>query len=156
MKLSIYEILLEASKIKNKNSRIEFLRKNDSHVLRNIIQYALDPRVVWLLPDNIEYKPNNLPNQEHILFNEIRKLYLFVEFNLSTETGNNKILGHQTLKQDKRELLFIEFLERLDKNDAELINMVRKKKLPFKNIDYVFIQETFPNLLESLEVNKIN
>ena len=80
------------------------------------------------------YKPNEYVDQEGILFSEARKLYLFVE------GGNNN------LTKMRREMLFIQFIEGIDKNDAELICAVKDKKLPFKSLTADVVKQAFPNL----------
>ena len=80
MKLSISEILEKASKIENEQERVFFLRQNDSTTLRSVFQGAYDPRIVWALPEgDPPYKPNNLVDQQHRLYTETRKFYLFIE-----------------------------------------------------------------------------
>lgn len=56
--------------------------------------------------------------------------------------------GNPNLKQVRREYLFVQFLENLDKDDAELILAVKDKKIPYKGITKKFIEEVYPGLLE--------
>ena len=111
------------------------LQKNGFPVVQQILKYAFDPKIKFLLPEGRPpFKPNEFVDQEGILFSEARKLYLFVE------GGNNN------LTKFKREMLFIQFLEGIDKNDAELICAVKDKKLPFKSINEQIVKQAFPNL----------
>ena len=106
MKLSISEVLKKASAIKEENARIGWLRQNSSTTLQMILRGALDPKVKWLLPEGAPpYKENDLVDQESVLYSESRRLYLF------TEGGN------PNLKQTRREYLFIQLLESIDKED---------------------------------------
>jgi hypothetical protein len=136
MKLSISEILEKASKIENEQERVFFLRQNDSTTLRSVFQGAYDPRIVWALPEgDPPYKPNNLVDQQHRLYTETRKFYLFIEG------------GNPNLKPLRREQLFVEFLETLDPQDAKLVLSMKNKKLPYLNITSQFVHQVFPGLL---------
>ena len=137
MKLGLAEILKKASQFYNKQYRINYLYKNDSHALRAVLKYAYDPKVKFLLPEGAPpYKPNDLPDLQSVLYSELRKLYLFIE------GGNDNLSGR------RREYLFIQFLENLDKEDADLIISVKDKKIPYKGITKKFVEELYPGLLE--------
>ena len=137
MKLGLAEILKKASEIEKKADKIEWLRRNDSPALRALLKYAFDPKVKFLLPEGTPpYKPNELPDLQSVLYSELRKLYLFIEG------------GNDNLKPTRREYLFIQLLENLDKEDAELIAAVKDKKVPYKGINKKFVDEMYPGLLE--------
>jgi hypothetical protein len=137
MKLGLAEILKKASEIEKKADKIEWLRRNDSPALRALLKYAFDPKVKFLLPEGAPpYKPNTLPDLQSVLYSELRKLYLFIEG------------GNDNLKPTRREYLFIQLLENLDKDDAELIAAVKDKKVPYKGITKKFVEEIYPGLLE--------
>ena len=137
MKLGLAEILKKASDFEKKIDKIDWLYKNDSPALRAILKYAYDPKVKFILPEGAPpYKQNQLPDLQSVLYSELRKLYLFVEG------------GNPNLKQTRREYLFIQLLENLDKEDAELIVAVKDKKIPYKGITKKFVEEVYPGLLE--------
>jgi len=137
MKLGLAEILKKASEIEKKADKIEWIRRNDSPALRALLKYAFDPKVKFLLPEGAPpYKPNELPDLQSVLYSELRKLYLFIEG------------GNDNLKPTRREYLFIQLLENLDKEDAELIAAVKDKKVPYKGITKKFVDEIYPGLLE--------
>lgn len=135
MKKSIYNILKECSEPKSVKDRVQLLQQNGFPVVQQILRYAFDPNIKFLLPEgDPPYKPNEYVDQEGILFSEARKLYLFVE------GGNNN------LTKNKREMLFIQFIEGIDKNDAILICAIKDKKLPFKTLTKDIVKQAFPNL----------
>lgn len=138
MKKGLSEILEEVSKVKKKEERIEELRKHgDNRALLQILQYAFDPRVKWLLPEGTPpFKKNEYIDQESNLYAEMRRLYLFVEG------------GNPNLTTTKREMLFIGLLETVAPADAMLLCAVKDKKLPFKTITAEIVNEAFPGLLE--------
>jgi hypothetical protein len=135
-RLSIAEVLKAASNIPNVDQRAEFLRAHDSTALRAILTGALSPYVTWLLPEGKPpYKPSDLVDQQHRLFTEVRKLYLFIKG------------GNSNLKQLRRETLFVEMLECLDPEDAKLLLAVKDKKIPYPGINLDLINLAFPGLI---------
>lgn len=137
MKKSISEILTECSKLSSSKLRSEFLQQHDSLALRVVLQYALDPRIVWNLPKGEPpYKPCEFPDQHARLYQDIRKLYLFI-----------KDSGAPDISPIRRETLFIQFLEGLDPQDAKLLCSVKDKKIPYKGITVNIINTAFPGLV---------
>jgi hypothetical protein len=137
---SLYELLEEVSKCKKTDEKINKLREFDNAALRAILKYALDPTIKFVLPHGAPpYKPCEFLDQEARLYSEIRRLYLFCE------NGNNN------LSKLKREMLYIQLLESIDKNDAKLLNSVKDKKLPFKGITAKIVNEAFPGLITQQE-----
>jgi hypothetical protein len=134
--LGISEILEKASGIKNRGERVKFLRQEDTHALRIVLQYALHPGIKWLVgPDLPPFHPDKVGQQETILLAEARRLYLFIEG------------GNPNLTPPKREHLFIQLLEMLCPGDVRVIEAAIKKSLPYPNLEYDVIKEAFPDLL---------
>jgi len=137
MKLGIAEILQKVSGLKTKDEKINALKQVDSFAIRTILQGAFDPRIKWLLPPGeVPYKKSDLPDLQGSLYNEIRKLYLFVEG------------GNSNLKQLRRETLFIQLLESVSPEDAELLAAIKDKKLPYKGITAALVKEAYPGLID--------
>jgi hypothetical protein len=136
MVIGVAEFLDKVSKLKTKEEKIAALRHNDSTVLRMVLQGAFDPNVKWQLPEGVPpYKPNDLTDQEHIFVRESRKLPYFIEG------------MYPTLKQVKRESMFIELLESVDPKDALLLCSIKDKKLPYKGLTSAIVKEAFPELV---------
>lgn len=136
MRLAISTILEETSKLTSKQDKIEFLRKNYTPVLTQVIRAALDPGIKWVLPEGkAPYKPSPYPGQEGALYSEARRLYLFIEG------------GNPNLTSQRREYLFIQMLEVLMPGDAELIMAAKDKKMPYKGITIKLVNEAFPGLI---------
>jgi len=135
MKKSIYNVLKECAEPKEINKRVELLQKNSTPIILNILKFAFDPNIKFLLPEgDPPYKPCEYVDQEGRLYQEARKLYLFVEG------------GNPNLTKFKRESLFIQFIEGIDKNDAILMLSVKDKKLPFKSLTKEVVKKAFPDL----------
>jgi len=118
-KLKISEIINTAAQFPDENDRINFLREHDNPALRQVLQYGLDANIKFLLPEGkVPYKPSSFDESRFILYNQARKLYLFVEG------------GNDNLSPFKREMIFVTFLESIDPEDAELICQIKDKKLP--------------------------
>lgn len=136
MKLGISEILRMANDAQDDHARLHILRINDSPTLRNMLNLALNKNIIWQLPVGIPpYKPNDLVDQQHRLYTEMRKMYLFIEG------------GSPNLKQLRRETLFIELLESLDPEDAKLVLAAKDKNFPYNNITIELINTAFPGLI---------
>lgn len=135
MKLGLGEILEKASQQRTKKDRVAVLHQYNCRALQDLIQYALHPAITWNLPaGDPPYKPCSYLDQEGMLYKELRRLYIFVNDN-----GNR-------LKPSRLEMLFIELLESVAPKDAELLLMVKERKLP-KGLTTSVIEEAFPGLI---------
>lgn len=143
MQVSLSEFLKKVSVLKTKKEKVEALKANDTLPLRIILQGAFDPNVEWLLPPgDPPYKPNENVDQEHILVSRCTKLRYFI--------GG----FFPDLAQNKREVMFIEMLEQVDKDDALLLCAIKEKKLPFDGITLTMVKEALPGLINE-QVPKI-
>lgn len=141
MKLSVAEVLKRASDMKDENQQIQWLRQNNSVALESILRGAFDPAIKWQLPPGAPpYKPSDIVDQQHRLYTECRKLYLFIEG------------GNPNLKQIRREHLFIEMLEAIDPEDAKLLLAVKEKTMPYPNITLDLVRKAFPLIISESAV----
>lgn len=144
MRLGLGEILENASKQKTRKDRADFLKKHDSRALQDIIQYALHPAITWNLPEGRPpYKPCDFLDQESRLYQEIRRLYLFV----------NGRGAH--LPQLRLESMFVQILESIAPKDAELLLLVKERKLP-KGLTPSVIEDAFPGLIPNEDDQKVS
>lgn len=140
MQLGIAEILKKVESEKDKKTKIEILRKNDSKVLQDIIRLAFDKVIKWALPEGAPpYKENEFPGNQPNLYSSWKRMYLFFP---TPETAD--------MKQVKREILFIQFLEQLDPEDAKLICAIKDKKMPYK-IPKALFEEAFPGIFDTFK-----
>lgn len=136
MVVGMAEFLERVGKQKRTQEKVDLLRANDTFALRVILQATYDPSVKFLLPEGAPpYKPNDLVDQEHIFHKEARMVQYFVEG------------FYPDLKQNKREMMFVEFLEKLAPKDAELLLNAKDKK-PIKGITIQHIKEALPGLIK--------
>ena len=114
------EILDLVHKAKTKDKKLEILRKYNSDALRMVIKSSFDPNIVWVMPKgNVPYTPNDAPaGTEHTrLATEAKKLYRFIRG------------GDNITPQFKKEQMFVQLLEGLHKDEAELICYAKDKQL---------------------------
>ena len=117
---SFAETLDKVSKIKTKKEKVRFLRQYQTDALRMICKSSFDPKIIWELPEgDVPYTPNDAPEgTEHTsLQQEARKLYHFIRG------------GNPGMAQNKREMMFVQMLEGLHKDEAKLIVAAKDKKL---------------------------
>jgi hypothetical protein len=139
MQIGLYEFLEKVSKLKTVKEKINALKTNDTKVVRTILQGAFDPSVVWLLPEGRPpFLPNQLVDQETVLIREINnnKLQYFIKG------------FYDNLNAAKREQMFIQLLEKVDKHDAELLCSIKEKKLPFTGISQQTVLDSFPGMIQ--------
>jgi hypothetical protein len=136
MKLGIYEILKKAASKKNRNEKIQVLRENYTKQLHMILNSVFSENIEFLLPETIPpYKPAPNSGTETMLYTEARKMDIFIKGFPRAEN----------LPQVKRETLFINMLETVHPEDAEILTYMIKKKLPpkYKGITKKLYEEAF-------------
>ena len=138
MKLLIHEVLQKVSNAKTKAEKIKLLKQYNTPALRSILIVNFDESVVSLLPPGeVPYEPNEAPDgTEHtVLEQEYRKLYLFFKG------------GSSSLKQSKRESLFIQMLEGLCAGEANVLCMAKDKKLGKRyKVTKACVEGAFPQI----------
>lgn len=141
--MGIAEILSEISKIKKFEERQAALATcAQNKALIQILHATFHPEVKFLLPEGAPpfKKLDKGVDAQGSLYREAKKLYLFIE-GLAPE-----------LHQLRRQTLFVQFLEALDPDDADLLLAVKDKTMPYKGITYELVTKTFPGLLPDMEV----
>lgn len=129
---SLSEIVNQASNISSKAERVEFLKKNNSRPLRNVLKLMYDKTLKFNIPNSAPpYTPSESSESHGMLFREARKLVYFVEG-----------FGGDNMSQMRRESLFIQMLETVDKDDAELLIRMLTRK-PYKGITVAVLNEAF-------------
>ena len=132
----LHEILIKVNNAKDKPKKIEVLKQNDSLPLRQVLKGAFDPKIEWdLPPGNPPYEVNEAPaGTEHTtLYTEAKKLWHFVKG------------ADEQLSKTKKEMMFIQMLEGLHKDDAELMVAVKEKELNkrYKGLTDAVVKEAF-------------
>ena len=138
-RLLISEILRKVSNAKTKKEKIDLLRENNSPALRMLLIWNYDDSVVSEIPEgDVPYTPNEAPvGTDHTrLEQEARGFYRYVKG------------GDPKLKALKRESMFIQLLEGLSAEEAELLCLIKDGKLTskYKRITKAVISEAFPSI----------
>ena len=139
-RLNLAEILRIVSEEGAKAKRVELLRELLSRkpILKQVFYYTYSDEVEWDLPEgNPPFEPLDMPENwgYNRLPSELRKMKYFLK-------GN-------TLNSIKRENVFITLLESVSPEEAELLLMMKNRKLDYKGLNKKFIEENFPELLVS-------
>ena len=137
MQLLLNEVLQKVSNAKTKAQKIKLLQQLNSPALRSILIANFDESVISMLPDGeVPYQANEAPEDtEHTkLAHEYRKLYLFFK-------------GGSSISQTRRETLFIQLLEGLHKKEAEVLSLMKDKKIGKRwKITRQCVEEAFPEI----------
>ena len=134
----VSEILDAASKQRSKAKKIEILQEFDSPALRAVLIWNFDESARSMLPEgDVPYSPNEAPKgtDHNRLTSEYKNLYHFVKG------------GNDTLAPLRRESMFIQLLERLHAEEAEVICLVKDKNLTDKyKLTRDVVAEAFPDI----------
>ena len=139
MKLMISEILQKTHNAKTKAEKVKILQANNTQALRSLFILNYDDSIVSVIPEgDVPYTPNDSPiGTDHSrLEQEYRGLYRFFK------GGDNR------LKSLKRETMFIQLLEGLSAEEAELLCLVKDGRLTekYKRITKAVVSEAFPSI----------
>ena len=130
------EVLDKVAKAKTKKQKVELLRQHNTDALRMVLKSSFDPRIEWDLPEgDVPYTPNDAPEgtEHNMLVHEARTLYHYIK------GGNPK------LTQNRRENMFIQLLEGLHRDEAEIVVAAKDKGLhrKFKGLSSNVVREAF-------------
>ena len=132
------EVLAKVSKQRTKAKKIQVLKENESLHLKSVLIWNFDDSVVSILPEGpVPFDKNEAPaGTEHTyLAHEHKVLYNFIKG------------GNDFLKPVKREQLFLQLLEGLHEDEAEVICLMKDKKLTDKyKITKTVVTEAFPDI----------
>lgn len=135
MKLLISEVLQKAHSAKTKAEKVKILQDHVSQALKSILIINYDESIVSMLPEGAPpYNKNEAPaGTEHTrLEHEARILHHFFK-------GGSNISGM------KREQMFIQLLEGLHPDEAEIVIAAKDKTLGKKyKVTKACVTEAFP------------
>jgi hypothetical protein len=137
MPLNLAEILKKTTELKTRVEKVEWLQKNDSQALRNILVLMYGKgRFEFLIPQTRPPFTLSEAHDNHAAWlRESRKLKYLV-----------KGFGFDELNQIKRESVFIEMLENVHKDDAEIfVKMLKQETM--KGITVRAINEAYGDII---------
>ena len=138
-RLLLSEILRKVSNAKTKAEKIALLQKHNTNALRQVLIINFDDSVISMLPEgDVPYTPNDAPvGTDHTrLEQEYRGLYRFFKG------------GDSRIKSLKRETMFVQLLEGLSAEEAELLVLVKDGRLKekYKRFTKAVVSEAFPSI----------
>ena len=147
MQLQLSKIFIKAKdyQFKSKQEKVEFLAKHYTPALGEIFKYMYND-IEWALPEgDPPYKPDTSNHDNYQLYSALRKIPRLFFFG-----------GHPTLKPLRREQLFIELLESIAAEDAEMLLAIKSKKFKSYVLTRKLVEEVLPNLLDPVKKEKGN
>ena len=132
------EILQKVSSAKTKAEKVDLLQEYNNNGLRAILIINFDESLKFLLPEgDVPFTPNDAPiGTEHTrLDSEYKGLYRYFKG------------GDTTLKGMRREQLFVQLLEGLHADEANMLVTACNKDLQSKyRITKAVVSEAFPSI----------
>ena len=134
----VTEILQKVSSAKTKKEKVELLQEYNNNALRAILIINFDESLEFLLPaGEVPFTPNDAPvGTEHTrLIQEYRGLYRYFKG------------GDSSIKGMKREQLFVQLLEGLTEEEANLLVSACNKDIQSKyRVTKAVVAEAFPQI----------
>ena len=129
----------KVSNAKTKKEKVDLLRKHNTPALRQLLIINFDDSIVSMMPEgDVPYTPNDAPvGTDHTrLEQEYRGLYRFFK------GGNDK------LPSLRRESLFVQLLEGLSSEEAELLVLAKDGRIndKYKRLTKAVVSEAFPSI----------
>lgn len=135
----VSEVLEEAGKIIKRDERIKFLQLNKSPGLTDILRIQYDDTIVSALPEGApNYRQDDAPKDYQ--YTILNKAYTQFKYFFKGPIAND-------MNPLKRESLFLNLLETLHVEEAELLIAAKDKKLKCKGITKKLVRDAFPNLI---------
>jgi len=138
-RLQIFEIFNLISKAKNKAEKLAVLRKHESWALKDVCRGIFDDRVQFKLPASgkVPYEANRVESTPSSLLKLNTRFKFFVK----------GVRDCEQLIPVKRERMFIDLLESIHAEDAEILVSMINKKNPVKGLTKKLVQEAYPQLI---------
>ena len=134
----LHEILELAGKQRSKAKKIEILKEYENDALKTIFIWNFDDTVISVVPEgDVPYQKNDVPvGTDHTsLRKEYKHLYNFVKG------------GNDSLSSLRRETMFIQILEGLHPEEAEILCLTKDKRLQSKyKVTYDVVKEAYPDI----------
>ena len=119
--------------------KVKILQQYTNDALKTLLIWNFDESIISLLPTGeVPYQPNESPlGVDHSsLRRDYKNLYNFVKG------------GNDSLSKIRRETIFIQILESLHPNEAEVLILVKDKNLEDKyDISFDIVQKAYPDIV---------
>ena len=164
----IFEIFNLASKQRSKAKKVEVLQKYNHDALRMLLIWNFDESITSALPEGVvpysgyAEQTTSSGTLSTKITEEARRMYETGSFSIGTSDKSAKTTlrkeykhfyhfirgGNNALSSIRRETMFINLLEGLHPLEAEILCLVKDKKLSDKyNITQEIVSEAFPQIV---------
>ena len=135
----VHEVLAMANKQRKIDERIEVLKEYRNEALVSLLIWNFDESVVSMVPEGtVPYEKNDVPiGTDHTtLRREWKRLYNFVKG------------GNDSLSSIRRETMFIQMLEGLHPDEADILCLVKDKMLAAKytKLNQEIVAQAYPDI----------
>ena len=134
----MHEILELVSDARTKAKKIEILKEYETPALKSIFIWNFDETVISMLPEgDVPFEKNDVPvGTDHTsLRREFKQMYHFVKG------------GNDTLSSLRRESMFIQMLEGLHPEEAEILCLIKDGRLSTKyKINRDTVMDAYPDI----------
>ena len=134
----MHEILELVSKARTIEKKADVLKEYETDAMKALLIWNFDPTVVSVVPDgDVPYNRNEAPlGTDHTtLRKEWKNLYHFVKG------------GNDGLSNIRRETMFIQMLEGLHPSEAEIVCLVKDKKIETKyKLSIKVVEKAYPDI----------
>jgi len=134
----VFEVLDLVSKQRTNAKKVEVLKEYRNDALTSLLIWNFDETVVSMLPEGeVPFNRNDVPvGTDHTsLRKEYRNLYHFVKG------------GNDSLSKTRRESMFIQMLEGLHPQEADIICLVKDKRLATRyKISKSVVEQAYPDI----------
>ena len=132
------EILDLVSEQETDEDKVKILKEYENEALKALLIWNFDDTVISVLPQGeVPYRPNENPlgTDHSSLRREWKHLYNFVKG------------GNDTLSTIRRETIFIQILESLHPNEAQILCLVKDKNLTSKyDVPFEVVEEAYSDI----------
>ena len=144
---SFHEIFTKVNNAKDKTKKIAVLKEYRTQSLEMFLNAAINPNIVWMLPrGDVPFRANDAPEgTDHTtLHNEVQNFHNYVKMDRS-RLNMAEVVGNPNINSQKREMMFIQLLEGLHKDEAELVILAKDKKVSktYKGLTAACVCEAF-------------
>ena len=146
MKKFVPEILKQVNDAKTKAERVRVLEANNIRPVRNVLALNFDNNIELDLPEGAP--PYNKDKEEPIGMSNA-SLYV-VGRRLA------RCLKSDPLQKQRKEAIYIQILEGIHWQEADLLNLVKDRKLEemYPNITREIVRKAYPTLLTDVQPNQ--
>ena len=135
----VHEVLAMANKQRKIDDRIEVLKEYRNEALVSLLIWNFDETVISMVPEGtVPYEKNDVPiGTDHTtLRREWKRLYNFVKG------------GNDSLSSIRRETMFIQMLEGLHPDEADILCLVKDKMLAAKytKLNQEIVAQAYPDI----------